>query len=333
MDTSRLPALQPFVEEALKQAPADAEERVYAENFRLDERPPEVGVERYAASIGDAPVSDVDEWVDRHHDYAERHLHLDPEEPTIPWTFRAENGANHLTELDDRQYLIRVERAARPCALAGFELPHLMGQVEVYNEIRDGNREHAEAELAKMAAAWNEARDRRPTFATTFLEVEELFSEENWAERLRDRLGLGHLSPEGEAIPILVMRYTVAEVMAAAGRCAVPTLLDGELSPYFYPSPLPGPDAEPNPCQGRTLNLTPVEKENDYTIGCELLHSRLDYQPEHFYRAGMISRPVTMPLERARRFHLPWVRLINDQERFGTILEGTPPPVAKADAP
>ena len=117
------------------------------------------------------------------------------------------------------------------------------------------------------------------------------------------------------------MRYKVEEVLADGqgnGDPAIPTVLDTDLSPYFFPSPIPDPGAGENPYYGHAVNLAPVTSENDYAIGCELLHPRIDYHPEHIHGAGVIARPVTMPLEQARRFHLPWVRLASERDDFGT---------------
>jgi hypothetical protein len=89
------------------------------------------------------------------------------------------------------------------------------------------------------------------------------------------------------------------------------------MSPFFFPSPKPGPEAYANPYYGHAVNLTSVDKENDYKIGVELLHPRLDYRPEHIFRTGVISKPFSMPLECARSFHLPWLRLNKDRDDFG----------------
>jgi hypothetical protein len=143
-----------------------------------------------------------------------------------------------------------------------------------------------------------------------------------WAEVLRDRLGLGHYDPgaSGHPIEILVMRYTVEEVLTTqndSGHPAIPTVLDGELSAFFFPSPVPAPGADPSADFGRTVNLSPVATQNDYELGCELIHPRLAYRPEHCLRTGVIARPVAMPLEQARAFHLPWVRLYSERDDYG----------------
>ncbi|MDD5273088.1 MAG: hypothetical protein PHU14_10250, partial [Methylovulum sp.] len=71
------------------------------------------------------------------------------------------------------------------------------------------------------------------------------------------------------------------------------------------------------PYYGHTLNLAAVGQENDYTMGVELLHPRLAYKPDHFFKTGTISRPFTMPLARARAFHLPWLQLKSGRDDFG----------------
>jgi hypothetical protein len=50
-----------------------------------------------------------------------------------------------------------------------------------------------------------------------------------------------------------------------------------------------------------------------------LLHPKIDYKPEHFLKVGVISRPFTMPLQRARDFHLPWLQLESGRDDFGVL--------------
>ena len=178
--------------------------------------------------------------------------------------------------------------------------------------------------LNGVVKRWNSERDKRPMFATTELEVEDVINDDSsdWAEQLRDRLGLGHHSPMGSPIEIVLMRYTVQDVLdslAGEGYPAIPTVLDSGMSPYFFPSPIPKHN---NPYYGHTVNLTHVDNDNNYTIGVELLHPRIDYKPEHFFKMGVIARPFEMPLERARRFHLPWLRIRSERDDFGAHLFG-----------
>jgi hypothetical protein len=120
------------------------------------------------------------------------------------------------------------------------------------------------------------------------------------------------------------MRYTVEEVLACLngqGYPAIPTVLDSEMSSYFFPSPIPA-NKNPNPYYGHTVNLTDIDDDNDYSMGVELLHPRIDYKPEHFFKMGVIARPFTMPLQRARSFHLPWLQLDSERDDFGAQFFG-----------
>ncbi|MCH7539552.1 MAG: hypothetical protein IH999_04010 [Proteobacteria bacterium] len=321
MDLFHIPNLQDYIRRVLTTDTLDPEARANAENFLWDERPPVAGVDLYRGFLEGGKVADLDDWTDHHHEYTTEHILIGWDEPVTPWTFRTENAVNRLRQIDPRIYLIRVEEAGWPCALLGVNTEELRRQVEAFRKGDSAARDW----LTRFTETWNTERDKRPLFATTELEVEDILQEDDddWAERLRDRLGLGHYSPLPGRPPIevIVMRYKVEEVLADGqgnGDPAIPTVLDTDLSPYFFPSPIPDPGAGENPYYGHAVNLTPVTSENDYAIGCELLHPRIDYHPEHIHGVGVIARPVTMSLEQARRFHLPWVRLASERDDFGT---------------
>jgi len=125
------------------------------------------------------------------------------------------------------------------------------------------------------------------------VQVEDILADgvEDWATRLRDRLGLDHLNPglTGRPVEILIMRYPVSEAIDALseqGHPAIPTVLDGHINGYFFPNPRPKPETTEAPLYSRTLNLTPVASDNDYEMGYELVSPRIRYRPEHFYRPG-----------------------------------------------
>lgn len=231
---------------------------------------------------------------------------------------------DHLPLVDRRINLIRVEDARWPCSLNSTTFEEVSAHIAALSSTDRSQSDAAENFLTRFVATWNVERDKRPLFVTTELEIDDILQDTSpaWAERLRDRLGLGHLSPAAGAasIPVFVMRYPLEEIYAAhsaKGEPAIPTLLDGTLNDFFFPSPIPGPEADANPCLGHSLNLATVTSENDYKLGVELLHKRIDYLHEHFFRTGIIANPFTMPLERARSFHLPWLRLYRDREDFG----------------
>jgi hypothetical protein len=112
--------------------------------------------------------------------------------------------------------------------------------------------------LSRFIDDWNGKRDRRPQFATNVAGVQDLLPDDpwsvtdwTWVANLRDHLGLGAYIPKasGEPLPVLIMVYPLTEVPAGCrptwdGRVAVPTVLDGDLFEYFFPSPVsPAPSA------------------------------------------------------------------------------------------
>ena len=318
MNIKPIPALDRFTTEAIARAD-NPEAQAHAKNFRWDERPPQDGVALYGRYFPTTDLADLDAWNNAHEDYARDQLYLDREEPQIPWTFRAENAANRLKKIEPRLYLLRVEEATWPCDLNDADPEELDRRIQAADK---GDAE-SQTWLERFTERWNEKRDQRPLFATTEIEVEDLLDEPDWAERLRNYLGLGHYCPADETHPetVILMRYTVAEVidaLAGAGHPAAPSVLDGGLSPYFFPSPKPGPDADGNPYYGHTLNLGKPEPGEGYRMGVELLHPRLDWLPKHLYRVGHIARPFSQELTQARALHLPELQLFQDREDFGT---------------
>jgi len=326
MDLNSLPNLSEYMKLRLADASIDTEERARIENFLLDERPPQKGIELYAKRLKSGAITHFDDWQFRHRKlFLKEEINLDLSETEQPWTFRAANALNHLRSIDPRLYLIRVENVHTPCREAGRTPEELRHHIEQLRNGSAASKNTAIAFLQIITKLWNAKRDKRPSFATTELEVDDIINNDStdWAEQLRNRLGLGHYSPaDSPPIEIVVMRYTVQEVLDSldgAGYPAIPTVLDSDLSAYFFPSPIPKHN---NPYYGHTVNLADIADDNDYSMGVELLHPRIDYKPEHFFKMGVIARPFEMPLERARRFHLPWLRLHSERDDFGAQLFG-----------
>ncbi|MGB7987904.1 MAG: hypothetical protein WCF44_00815 [Candidatus Methylophosphatis roskildensis] len=325
MDIAALPTLEDYATRTLREVGALPGERARVENVLLEERPPQAGALSYASYLNGSPIADGDDWCDRHNYFVTEEIELAVAEGSQPWTFRPENALNRLPLVDRRINLIRVEAAGWPCSLSSVDFGQVTTQIDALGSADSTKHRAAEDFLLRFLANWNAERDQRPLYATTELEVEDILADSSasLAERLRNRLGLGHYSPAPgtPAIRVFIMRYPVEEAYTVSptnGAPAVPTLLDGRLNDFFFPSPLPGPNADPTPCLGHSLNLAEVASENDYHIGVELLHPRFDYRPEHFLATGYIANPFTMPVERARRFHLPWVRLYRDRDDFGS---------------
>lgn len=301
---------------------------IQLENFALDERVRDEGSSLYGQHVPLALRSE-DEWTAGHEDFLWAEIYVDRTELRAPWSFRSGNQANRIGGMSTDLSIVRVESASGPCQRTGISSEQLRTWLEARERGNDTERERALNALAGFCDVWNATRDKRPQFATTWPEVEDIFEEDDpaWAEALRDRLGLGHYSPLRTDAPIevLVMRYTVGEVLAAdagTGFC-YPTVLDGGLSPFFFPSPIPASGFSLTPHGGRTLNLKPVRGADDYRFGSEILHNAIDYAPQHLSRVGVIARPVTMDIRAARNFHRDWLPALIGRDGFGDgVLRG-----------
>ena len=60
--------------------------------------------------------------------------------------------------------------------------------------------------------------------------------------------------------------------------------------------------------------LDDATTESDYAMRAELVHSYLDYRPEHLARVGLVSRQMQCDLAQLRGFHLNWLRLELDRD-------------------
>lgn len=298
------------------QSGAGAGQRIIAENFLLEERLTDEREDSYEEQLKNL----VDfGWKYCHENYISDKVNL---KVGMPETFSAANRPNLLGRIDEDQYLVRVEELTWPAGLAGVSESELSGYLQEF--IAD--RKHV-GFIDKLLADWNEKRDSRPCFAGFWGEVKDLFLDsagnemdnDKWANALRDRFGLGHYDPNhpdtrlpGEPIPVLLLRYRVRDVLAAvrtAGAFAVPTVLDSTWSQFFCPSPV-GMEF------GQTVDLSPGG-EDEYLLNCEILHQRIDWQPEHLYRVGLIDEPPGKNCEEARRIHLEYFQ--DDFKQFKEV--------------
>jgi hypothetical protein len=163
----------------------------------------------------------------------------------------------------------------------------------------------------------------RPRFAAFAQEMQDEIDDPNWAERLRDRLGLAHLPPPSNAFgpyPVVLMRYKVGEVADRAAHAgadhalALPTALDAEPYEIFHPAPK-------SDTYGRTLNLAGCGDECD-RLASEVLHLRLDYKPSHIWKVGAITTRADTSPERVaqmRREHLFCLQYLSGNGDFGKL--------------
>lgn len=199
----------------------------------------------------------------------------------------------------------------------------------------------AQRQICYWLDNWNNARDARPVFAAPLSStaVQAAFRAPDGAAKaaaLRNLLGLGHFLPsarEGRPVFALILKYEVGDVLEGMNRMipaltggvpsyridparafAAPTVLDGPLYPWFFPSP---PDARvPGTSFGRTVHLDPASAD---PLAVELLHPPFPYQPRDIHDIVEITDPgPVLSLHAARTAHVAKVRdQVKDASAFG----------------
>ena len=170
------------------------------------------------------------------------------------------------------------------------------------------------AVLDVFLRGWNAKRDGRPAFAAWKDELIDDLSAPDWADRVRDRLGLAHHNPApARPIPVILMEYDVASVLHAAASRGVrdafvcPTVVDSAPWPWFFPSPN-------GLAYGRTMNLG----AGTASLLAEFLHVGMTYTRDHIARLGEITRPVgPVELRGLRNRHLAALRAAARRPDFG----------------
>jgi hypothetical protein len=297
----------------------------YGHNYLFEERVAAPRQSAYEEELGLTAV-DLKAWKDQHKGYLSRKIHLGPGE--TPETFHPINVQARLNGLDKEQWLVRLEKLDQ--VLVGFpgkeegvrsSLEILEEQLTVWR--RKDDREAAalaEQFLEHLCEVWNTTvrRDHRPSFAVFYDEVQEDEDAPSWANHLRNRLGLSHYDVPvgGSPIPVALMRYRVREVATSGGgdlTFAVPTVLDGDLNAHFFPAPQ-------GVSYGRTLDLQPDDACE--RLVAEVLHRRVDYAPDHFYKVGWVTESLPSHLHgarfaRLRNGHLFCLRYESGRDDFG----------------
>lgn len=318
MNLTAIPTLDEYAAVSLAGSGSSPKERAVLENLRWEERVGDQRHANYTKGFAGANISRINDVKAAHGRYAETYLELDIDEPGIPDTFGSVNSDNRWPHIEENLFLLRIEDATFALKDSGVDLAELERAV--------ANRD--DAVLSRVCESWNRRRDRRPAFATTRIAVDDLLEAvgDEWPHALRDNLGLGHIDPFPglPPVPVLLLQYTVGEVMRdkQAGVCgfAIPTVIDGRLNPFFFPTPKPRLGSEAAQYEvGRAVNLTQAASQSEYRMGLELIHSFLGYRSEHISRIGYISRPLTSDLSALRSFHLDWLRLETDRDDFGTV--------------
>ncbi|MBU1753951.1 hypothetical protein KKG56_08900 [bacterium] len=281
-------------------------ERAIAENFILEERLTQTREESYANYI--ISTQDLDSWSEGHENYVSSKIKIKlPQGQGIPETFSDLNNPNLLSEIDEDQFLVRVENLDE-CAKrlkSDYDITSLSDSFMKFLKYPPDPK--AIDIVEKFLSDYNKYRDLRPTFVGFWDEVKDILSgnDDRWANKLRDRFGLGHFDPaNGSPIPVLLLRYRVADVVASKPAehnfAAIPTVLDGGMSSSFCPTPQGW-------TEGQTLNLT-SGRESDYAFNCEILHRYIEYKRSYIYRFGWITESPGKTCEEARQIHLKYLQ-------------------------
>ena len=298
----------------------DTIEAAKADNCRFDERAGDGRWQRFegllSALVADRGAVGWQDWTEADQLHLDRYCNVP--RPSVPDAFLEINRSAWLGGLSDNQTLIRIEALNRPLQNSGLELDDLNDLLQR----ADRGDDDADRAVRSFFDAWNQRRDARPAFAAFYDEVQQEVDDDDWPHALRDRLGLGHYGyAGGAALPVALMRYSLADVYLAQGQgrlssaCALPTVLDGGMHEFFFPVPREHP-------YGATVHLQPDRAD---TLTAEIVHCRIDYQREHLYRLGTITRPHRLDdgqLREARDLHLLALREACGRGDFGEFFEG-----------
>ena len=166
------------------------------------------------------------------------------------------------------------------------------------------------AALHELTEFFNDERqDGRPSFVVFEAEFPGLEKRPDWAEHLCERCGLAHFFT-GDPVTLALFRYKAQEVLDArsdAGKrmnaavFAVPTVIDQPMSGIYFTVPKAM-------SWGHAVGLKP---EPDCShLAAELIHARMDYQPDHWVAVGRLERNSLSAgnVARLREAHLGCIR-------------------------
>lgn len=305
-----------------------------ARNFLLDEG---VTAERYGSYDQCGAVADhgsYEAWKVAHNAYLTRRVfcpgsgtgppgRLDPNDvDTCPETFRKIDPASPFQRTDVQLDLLRVERTGFIAEKSGEPADRIRQLAE---SVVDGSARPGDGvyqTLTDILDTWSFDIELRPVYAVFWQDLRDLFEPNDatdWADQLRDRLGLVHLNPAARtcaSIDVIVFRYPVADVPKMRGLSDTsdsrplvpPTVLDGNHSPAFCPAP-------PGDLTGYTIDLA----MDSPPMRQEVLHPTVAFSPAHVWRVGEISRTIDESrLSEAREWHLLAVREHTGRDDYAT---------------
>ncbi len=276
---------------------ASLEEVAPAENYVLDERVPGAREDEFLSFNGFASAAhDKDTWFKQHVNYTKAHVAL----PLFSDTFTDINRPNWLGLSSDWD-VIRIEtlygladRAKRRGSdVDEAEANNLIHELLRAREAGSAFDPFKEARLEKWLRHVNYGSDRRPAFVAPFAEVEDILNQPDWANRLRDALGLGHIRPwAGNPMAVVLMQYNLIRVHNAhIGKpawAASPTVLDDVPGQMPNPCFFPAPEKASTDGYGYTVDLA----STGATYRKEFLHGHIAYTLTDIRRIGEVTTDV-----------------------------------------
>jgi hypothetical protein len=279
------------------------EETAPAENYILDERVPANRVDDFLSFNGFAAPFSATAWFKQHVDYST----VKVARAAISGTFDNINQPNWLAFQPDWD-VVRIETISGLCGRAPSSGVSETDARTLIEEMLGARAAGAamdpldEARLEKWLRTLNAGSDRRPAFVAPFAEVEDILKRPDWANRLRDALGLGHIRPwAGNPTPVVLMQYNLLSVHNAhIGKpawAASPTVLDDV--PRTMPNPcfFPAPKKASADGYGFTVDLDLA----DATWRQEFLHGHITYTLDDFRRVGEVTTDVSQATMAAAR--------------------------------
>lgn len=314
-----------MVEAAINQletAPTPDARTIYY-NYHMDRRLSDTRKNRYRHGFAPDPADTLEEAVREHHrKHLARYVGFSDTFPDVPETFAVDINAPAIVPPPyGDQDLVRLETLdwIIDKSVSGLTSDELLKYLPDLGKPADKRSPAATAFFNKLIDEWNTKRDQRPMFAAFVDEVQGDIDSDQWLNRLRNRLGLGHITPYGgKKVTVALMQYSVEDVLAVTptaerDRCfTVPTTVDGPLNPYFFPAPAAVR-------HGRALNL--IADPACTRLTAEVLHRRINYAPKHLKKI-VIARTVDdiAELVGRRNQHLECLRRQPGCADFGEVM-------------
>jgi hypothetical protein len=238
-----------------------------------------------------------------------------------PETFRSTVALADFQRADRQTHLLRFVHVKQLAHLSGEDADVIWGLAQDWIRRADPG-DPAGDDLTRILeeAAWSPLCDHRPVFAAFYEDFADDLARPDWPDRMRDRLGLYHLSqlyPRGLPARVVLFRYPV-EALPRRPRerdtrlMAIPTVLDHAFSLAFCPAP-----RELN--RGRVLDLTAGAVTEPVR---EIVHPFLVFKSEHLFRVGEVTKPVPEALDTLRRDHLVWLQLLTGRDNYARETDG-----------